>query len=423
MRAEELLVLGETRFRKLRHRFGLLESDRLRHVWVIGKTGSGKSTLLANLIASDLARGNGLGVLDPHGDLITSVLPYVPRSRTNGVLLFAPGDREFPVSWNIFRTSRGTDRSLLASEIVSVFKKHWSASWGPRLEHVLRNGILALSEREDATLLLLYRFITDKALREKLVPKIRDPVVKSFWTDEFAGYSKTLEAEALAPIQNKLGAFLSQPLVRNIVGQERSRVDLASIMEKRGVLFANLATSAIGEDASALMGSLLVSSALLAASHRPRGGPPFILYVDEFQRFTTDSIATILSEARKYGLGLVLAHQYLFQLPETIRSAILGNVGTKIVFRVGNEDAELLEPVFGPAFQSQDLASLRRYEMIIRLLARGEELAPMSATSLPPRAVLRDPAEAEDTITRVSRSRFAKPREDVESAIRSEFGA
>lgn len=419
---EELLILGETRFRAVRQRFGLLPNDRLRHLWIIGKTGSGKSTLLANLIAQDLARGVGLGVLDPHGDLIETVLAHVPKNRTNDVLLFAPGDTDYPVSFNVFRRGGNVDRALLASELLSIFRKHWSSSWGPRLEHVLRNGILAVAERSDANLLLLYRCFTDENFRAKLVPSIQDPVVRAFWSNEFTGYDKGLQGEALSPVLNKLGAFLSNPTIRNIVGQERSRVHFDELMNGRGILFANLSTGAIGEDASSLLGSLLLSAAFLAASHRPRGSAPFILYVDEFQRFVTDSIATILSEARKFGLGLTLAHQYLGQLPENIRSAILGNVGSKTVFRVGAEDAVALESEFDPPFTAYDLESLRRYETIVKLLARGEELQPFSATSLPPIEPLRGVAEAVHAIRTASRAQFARARQRVEAAIASELG-
>lgn len=421
--SEALLILGETRFRAVRHRFGLLPDDRLRHLWIIGKTGSGKSTLLSNLIAQDLGRGLGLGVLDPHGDLVETVLAHVPKGRTNDVLLFAPGDADYPISFNVFRRGGDVDRALLASELLSIFRKHWSSSWGPRLEHVLRNGILAVAERPDATLLLLYRYFTDEKLRAKLIPTIQDPVVRAFWSKEFTGYDKALQGEALSPVLNKLGAFLSNPTVRNIVGQERSRVHFDELMSGRGILLANLSTGAIGEDASSLLGSLLLSAAFLAASHRPRGSAPFILYVDEFQRFVTDSIATILSEARKFGLGLTLAHQYLGQLPENIRAAILGNVGSKTVFRVGAEDAATLEREFHPPFTAYDLESLRRYETIVKVLARGEELQPFSATSLPPIPPPRQLSEAAHAIRAASRAQFARPRSRVEAAIASELGS
>ena len=421
---EPILVLGETSFRNRRDRFGLLPTDRLRHTWIIGKTGSGKSTLLANLVAQDLARGTGLALLDPHGDLVETVLPFVPPHRVNDVVLFAPEDKEYPVSFNIFREGRKLhhDPNLLTSQLVSIFKKQWSNSWGPRLEHVLRNAILAVATDPKATLVYVYRFLTDETLRDKVVEQVRDPVVRTFWQKEFAGYKSALQAEAIAPVLNKLGAFVSNPVTRNIVGQERSRIDLHHMMQSRGILLANLATGKVGEDASRLFGGMLLSAIHLTAAERPRGEPPFIVYVDEFQNFVTDSIATILSEARKYGLGLVLAHQYLTQLPEELRDAVLGNVGTSVVFRVGAADAEILAPEFEPQFTAEDLVSIGPYETVVKLLARGRQLAPFSARTLPTSSPPRDAAERVATIREQSRQRYARPRREVETAIRLSFG-
>lgn len=397
----------------------MLPDDRLRHLWLLGKTGSGKSTLLANLLAQDLERGTGTALLDPHGDLVETVLPLIPGVRTNQVLLFSPMDRDWPVSFNIFRQGRKShpDVGLLASQLVSVFRRYWADSWGPRLEHVLRNAILAVAPDPRATLLFLYRFLTDEELREKVVATIRDPVVRQFWTKEFPGYPRQLQAEAVAPALNKLGAFVAQPLVRNIVSQERSRVDLIDLMATKSILLANLATGRIGEDASHLLGGLLLTAIQLSAMERPRGGPPFMVYVDEFQHFVTDSIATMLAEARKFGLGLVLAHQYLAQLPPTIRDAVLGNVGSSLIFRLGAADAAVLAAEFEPSFTANDLMSLRRYEAAVKLLVRGESQSPFSARTLPSVAAPADAGERVRGITAQSRMRFAQPRADVEAAI------
>lgn len=422
---EPLLILGETTFRRQHQRFGLLPADRLRHVWVIGKTGSGKSTLLANLIAQDLQRGTGLALLDPHGDLVESVLPLVPAHRRNEVLLFSPEDREYPVSFNVFRHGRRTpsDTALLASQLVSVFKKYWADSWGPRLEHILRNALLAIAPDARATLLFLYRFLTEPELRSGLTARLTDPVVRQFWEKEFPGYSKNLQSEAVAPVLNKLGALIASPTLRNIVGQERSRVDLPELMQGSGILLANLATGRIGEDTSHLLGGLILTAVQLGAMERRSPTPPFMVYVDEFQNFVTDSVATMLSEARKFGLGLTLAHQYLDQLPESIRGAVLGNVGTMVVFRVGASDALTLEPELSPPFTAADLQNLPRYQTVVKLLARGEQLAPFSAQTLP---ALRLPSEALEIATRIkeqSRRRFAQPRSRVEAAIASSMSA
>lgn len=420
-RGESLLILGETTFRRQYRSFGLLPLDRLRHLWAIGKTGSGKSTLLANLIGQDIERGEGLALLDPHGDLVETVLPYVPRHRSSDVLLFSPSDREYPVSFNVFRQGRRphSDTALLTSQLVSVFKKYWADSWGPRLEHILRNAILAVAPDPRATLLFLYRFLTDEQVRSKVTAKIADPVVRQFWLKEFPGYGRSLQSEAVAPALNKLGAFVAHPIVRNIVGQERSRVDLIQLMNTRSVILANLATGRIGEDASHLLGGLLLTALQLAAMERPRGGPPLYVYVDEFQHFVTESIATLLSESRKFGLGLALAHQYLAQLTDHVRDAVLGNVGSMMVFRVGGSDAALLESEFMPPFTASDLMALPRYHVAVKLLARGETLPPFSARTRP---ALIPPPDASVIVERIvaqSRERYARPRRDVEAAIQA----
>ena len=422
---EPLLILGQTTFRDRYRRFGLLEGDRLRHLWLLGKTGSGKSTLLANLLAQDLARGTGTALLDPHGDLVEAVLPLVPPSRTNQVLLFAPADREYPVSFNVFRQGRHPhpDTALFASQLVSVFRRYWADSWGPRLEHILRNAILAVAEHPRATLLLLYRFLTDEALREGHTARLRDHVVREFWTREFTSYGKSLQAEALAPVLNKLGAFVASPIVRNIVGQERSRLDLIDLMQRQGVLLANLATGRIGEDASHLLGGMLLTALQLAAMERPRGGPPFMVYVDEFQHFVTDSLASMLAESRKFGLGLTLAHQYLAQLTDPIRDAVLGNVGSMMIFRLGAHDALLLEPEFAPPFTAYDLQNLPSYHTVVKLLARETQLTPFSARTLPTTSAPGDAAQIMARITQQSRHQFARPRAEVEDAIARALGA
>lgn len=416
---EALLILGETTFRRQHHRFGLLPADRLRHVWIIGKTGSGKSTLLSNLIVQDLERGNGLALLDPHGDLVETVLPFVPRHRITETVLFAPDDGEYPLSFNVFRQGKKShpETALLTAQLVAVFKKQWGDSWGPRLEHILRNAILAVAPDPRATLLFLYRFLTEPDLRAKVTDKVKDPVVRQFWLKEFQSYGKSLQGEALSPVLNKLGAFVASPIVRNIVGQERSRLDLIELMNSRGLLLANLAAGRIGTDASHLLGGLLLTALQLSAMERPRGGHPLTIVVDEFQHYATDSIATMLSEARKFGLGLILAHQYIEQLPESIRGAVLGNVGTTVVFRVGAQDAVLLEPEFSPPFTAYDLQTLPRYHTAVKLTARGEQLPPFSARTLPALTPPADAARSIEHIRAASRRRFCQRRAKVEQVI------
>lgn len=460
-----MLILGETTYRSTFTRFGLTGADRLRHIYILGKTGSGKSTLLENLVAQDLAReptershavatasraahpggrAPGFALLDPHGSLVSSVLALVPAWRTNDILLFDPADEAHPISFNIFRqgrrqsalsTGRRTgescdlaegpplqDTALIASSIISVFKKQWATSWGPRLEHVLRNAILAVADDERASLVFLYRFLTDAKLRDRVVEKTTDPLVRQFWTREFAGYREALKSEATAPVLNKLGAFVSSPKVRAIVGQTKSRVDLGELMDDGRIILANLATGAIGEDAAHLLGGLLLSSLQLAAMGREHTKVPFTVYIDEFQHFVTESLATLLSESRKFGVGLVLAHQYLGQLPLELRGAVLGNVGSTVVFRVGAEDAQLLEYELFPPFSAGDIQRLPNYHAAVKLLARGQQLDPFSARTLPPPVPSPESQERVAIIRRQSRARYASCKSKVDREIRQTLG-
>lgn len=415
--SEPLLVLGSVCFRACSDRFGILPADRLRHMYILGKTGSGKSTLLLQCLANDLASGQGLALLDPHGDLVEALLLRVPPSRSNDITLLRPRDQKVAFSWNPLRRARGASVADLASVLVAVFRKHWSAFWGPRLEHVLRNAILAVSEDEHATLLLLQRFVSSAAVRDRIVSRVRDPVVRSFWTDEFASYKASLQAEALAPVQNKLGAFVSNPTVRAIVSQERSRLDLSTVMERGQVILADLSSAGGGEDASRLLGALLLGSMQVTAMERPRGARPFYIYLDEFQHFVNDSLPTLLAEARKFGVGLVLAHQYLDQLPPSIASAVRGNVGSLLCFRLGAPDAAALEAEFHPTFTAYDLANQSAFHMVVRLLARGVELRPFTARTLAPEPPTLGAQVQRERIIAQSNERHTKKRADVEAHI------
>lgn len=404
------IILAETDFRGQHHAFGLLESDRLRHLWIIGKTGSGKSTLLLRLIAQDLARGNGVGVLDPHGDLAESALKFVPRHRTNDVAYVDPADTENALAFNVLRQGGAQlETSLIASGLITVFKKHWADAWGPRLEHILRNAILAVVPDRRATLLFLHQFLTDEALRQRIAPRIQDPVVRQFWTVEFPGYRAALQAEALSPVLNKLGAFVTNAFIRRIVAQEKNRLDLGKLMDRGGILVANLSVGRVGEDASHLLGSLLLSSIQLAAMRRAPGAPPFFLYVDEFQHFVTESLSTMLSEARKFGIGLTLSHQYLAQLPAGLFEAVRGNVGSIVVMRLGAEDAAVMAREVDPPFQPRDLSSLPFGCAVVKVIARGSALRPFSARLLPPLVKQADGNARSGAISAQSNRRFATP--------------
>ncbi|MDP1709885.1 MAG: type IV secretion system DNA-binding domain-containing protein, partial [Candidatus Komeilibacteria bacterium] len=384
----EVTVLAQTNFRGQRRRFGIKIDDRRRHVYLIGKTGMGKSTMLENMIIQDIQAGRGVTVVDPHGDLVEKVINFVPNERINDVIYFNPADLDFPIAFNVFEQVGREHQHLVASGLIGIFKKLWSDSWGPRLEYVLRNAILALLEYPDSTLLGVMRLLVDKGYRKKVMAKITDPVVRSFWIDEYSKYPDKFQSEAIAPIQNKVGQFLSSPVIRNIVGQVRSSFSMREVMDEGKILLLNLAKGRIGEDNSALLGAMLITKIQMAAMSRVNIAETdrrdFYLYVDEFQNFATESFANILSEARKYRLNLIIAHQYIEQLEEEVQAAVFGNVGTLVCFRVGAADAEALTPEFDPYFTEIDLVNLGKYDVYMKLMIDGIASQPFSATTLPP---------------------------------------
>ena len=383
-----ITVLAEADFRGRRLRFGIKRADRRAHMYVIGKTGTGKSTLIANMAHQDMLHGEGLALIDPHGDLVEQVLRFVPEERKSDVIYFNVPDTTHPIAFNPLEPTRAESRTLVASNLISVFKKIWAESWGPRTEYILRNVLLALLESKESTLLDVPRLFDDPNFRRYIVTKVQNPQVRYFWVQEYRNYPARFRAEAIAPIQNKVGEFLVNPILRRIIGQEKSAFDLRRIMDEGKILLVNLAKGKIGEDTAALLGAMLVSKIGLAAlsrSNLPEAGRrDFYLYVDEFPSFTTSSFSGMLSEMRKYGLGLVLAHQYLSQLEEEMRDAILGNAGTIISFRIGLADALLLEKELHPDFSATDLTSLPNYHIYLKLMIDGVVSKPFSAVTLLP---------------------------------------
>lgn len=345
--------------------------ERERHLYIVGKSGSGKSTFLFNLAMGDIGRGEGVAIIDPHGDLALDILDAIPRSRINDVCYLDVTDTDRPVGFNPATRIAPERRALAAAGIVSAFKHLWSDSWGPRLEHFLFHGVAALISRRHATLIDLPRIYTDDRFREKILRSVTDPENIRFWRDEFPSYTKTFRSEAVAPILNKAGQFSASPQLRVILGQLAPRLDLAFTMNNRRILIANLAKGAIGEQASNLLGSLLVSHLQLAAMERgslpPHQRIPFFVHVDEFQTFSSDAFASLLSEARKFATHFVLANQYTDQLPLAVRSAVIGNAGSLVVFRVGSGDARLL----APEFQPMDGGALADQEPFTAWLRRG----------------------------------------------------
>jgi CxxC-x17-CxxC domain-containing protein len=422
---QQINFFGETTFRNTRKKFGIKLDDRRRHMYIIGKTGMGKTALMENMAIQDILAGHGIGFVDPHGEAAEKLLNFIPSSRINDVVYFNPGDIDFPISFNVMEKVSFENRHLVASGLMGVFKKIWPDVWSARMEYILNNAILALLEYPGSTLLGVNRILADPDYRKKIVERIKDPVVKSFWVNEFARYTQRYEIEATAAIQNKIGQFISTPLIRNIVGQTKSSIDMRKIMDERKILIMNLSKGKIGEDNSLLLGSLLITKLQLAAMSRvdipEEERQDFFLYVDEFQNFATESFINILSEARKYRLSLILGHQYIKQMEEKVRDAVFGNVGTIISFRVGADDAEYLEKEFYPEFTASDLVNLPKYHIYLKLMIDGVVGKPFSAKTLPPLPI---PEKSnKDKIIKVSRERYGTPRKIVEEKIAAWSGA
>jgi len=414
-------LLGRTNFRGHKVEFGIRDPDRRRHIYVIGKTGMGKSTMLENMIYSDVMSGKGVGVVDPHGDLADTVLGFIPASRTNDVVLIEPADRDFPVAFNMLENIDPTYNTIVCSGVVGIFKKIYAESWGPRLEHILRNTVLALLEYPGTTMLGITRILQDDVFRKKVVSVIKDPIVKSFWVNEFAKMQDKLRIEAVSPILNKVGQFLSSPIIRNIVGQPKSAIDLRFAMDKGKIVIVNLSKGRIGEDSSALLGSMIITKFQLDAMSRANvpeeERKDFYLYVDEFQNFVTDSFATILSEARKYKLNLTMANQYISQMTDEVRDAVFGNVGTLVAMQVGFDDAEYFSQQFGEEVLPADLVSMSKFTAYTRLLIDNMPSPTFSVETLPPTSGRKDSIKRAEVVRKVSRERYATPRKVVEDKI------
>ncbi|MEK7487742.1 MAG: type IV secretory system conjugative DNA transfer family protein [Patescibacteria group bacterium] len=417
----DIVPFAITNFRNQSKVFGIKTADRRNHMYVIGKTGTGKTTLLRNMMISDILAGNGVAVVDPHGEFAESILDYVPESRVKDVIYFNPADLDYPIAFNAVEKVDIKERHLVSSGLISIFKKIWADSWGPRLEYVLRNAILALLEQPDSTLLGVMRILSDKEYRKKAVENVTDPVVKQFWTEEFSKYSSKFEVEAVAPIQNKVGQFLTNPMIRNIVGQQKSSMHMRQIMDGKKILIMNLSKGRIGEDSSALMGAMLITKIQQAAMSRidiadEEQRHDFYLYIDEFQNFATESFAGILSEARKYRLDLTLAHQYVAQLDEEVRDAVVGNAGTLINFRIGADDAEFFEKEFSPEIMALDLVNLPNQKIYLKLMIDGVTSRAFSANTLPP--IVKPEKSFKDEIIKYSRETYGTARSGVEEEIK-----
>ncbi len=421
---EQISAFGVTNFRGINYQFGLQRSDRGRHIYIIGQTGAGKSGLLELFALSDVYHNQGYAIIDPHGDFAVNNLRFIPASRMKDVVYFNPADTAFPLGFNPMEVHDPSMKSNTSSEIIGVLKRMFGDSWGPRLEYILRYTILALLDYPGSTMLDITRMLTDKKFRKKVLDKCEDTVVQNFWNVEFASWNDKFASEAVAPVLNKVGAFTANPIIRNIIGQPKSTFDIREIMDQGKILIVNLSKGLIGEDNAAILGSFLVTKIQLAAMSRSdipniEDRRPFYLYVDEFQNFATDSFATILSEARKYGLNLTVANQYVSQMDDTVRDAVFGNVGTMISFRVSADDAPLLAKSFEPQFMPEDLIQMANRNFVINMVIRGEKAPAFSAKTLglPPIQ-----ADNSPQIVALSRQLYSREREEVETEIQTLLG-
>ncbi len=425
VKKQQTIFIGKTNFRGSEKIFGIKANDRRQHVYVVGKTGTGKTALLQNMAQQDIRAGRGIGIIDPHGEFIEQyILPQIPPERIKDVVYFNPVDAEYPIGFNVLEVPDPKFKHLVVSDLLGIFTKIWANVWSARMEYILQNCILALLDTPGTTLLGIPRILVDKDYRQKIVANVKDPVVKSFWVHEYEQWRDQFRNEAIVPIQNKVNQFLNTPFIRNIVGQSKSTLNIPEIMNQGKILLVNVSKGRIGEDNSALLGAMIITKVQLAAMERVRipeeDRRDFYLYVDEFQNFATDSFASILSEARKYRLNIIIAHQYVGQLvtdvSTKVRDAVFGNVGTMLVFRVGAADAEFLEQEFGPEFTPQDLVNLPNYNIYLKLMVDGVTSRPFSATTLPPVKFERDLSIKEKAI-KLSRQNYTKPQKVVEEEI------
>jgi len=406
---QSINFFAKTEFKNQETIFGIKTEDRRKHIYIIGKTGAGKSTLIANMAIDDIRKNRGLGIIDPHGDLSEIILDYIPNRRVNDVVYLEPFDLDRPFSLNVLEVKNKQQKDLVASGIVSIFYKLYKDSWGPRLEYILRNVILTLLEIENATLVDVLSLLAHQDYRKKVISRLTDPVLRSFWEKEFAKMPDRLKTEAISPIQNKVGQFVTSKMIRNIIGKAKSTVNLQQIMDEGKILILNLSQGKLGEDNAALLGAMIITQIQLTAMNRSfqkeEERRDFFLYVDEFQNFATTSFIKILSEARKYRLSLTLANQYIDQLDEAVSKAIFGNVGTLISFVVGARDAQLLTREFGKIYTENDLVSLGKHEVVLKLSINGMTSPPFPAKTLPLPSLKN---ENKEKIIKISKERYGR---------------
>lgn len=421
---KDITYLGLSTFRDKNQLFGIKRKDRRQHVYILGKSGTGKSVLMFNMIIQNIQNGEGVCLVDPHGENVEAVLSAIPKHRMQDVIYFNPADAEYHIGFNVLELIDPQYKHLVASGLMGIFTKIWANAWSARMEYILNNCILALLDTPGTTLLGIPRMLVDKDYRQKIISNLKDPVIKAFWVHEYEAWQDKFRNEAIAPIQNKVGQFLSTSIIRNVVGQSKSTINIFDMMNEGKIFLVNVSKGRIGEDNSALLGGMIITKIQLAAMERVRipeeNRKDFYLYVDEFQNFVTDAFAGILSEARKYRLNLTVAHQYTAQLisdkSSAVRDAVFGNVGTMIVFRVGADDAEFLEKEFEPEFTPQDIVNLPNYKVYMKLMIDGVTSRPFSAKTLP-QMVKSGDKKVEEEVIRSSRALYCRKKEVVEREI------
>lgn len=421
---KDLTYIGYSTYRDKNQLFGIKRKDRRQHIYILGKSGTGKSVLMSNMIMQNILNGEGVCVVDPHGELVEGVLGSIPPHRVKDVVYFNPADTEYQIGFNVLELVDPKYKHLVASGLMGIFTKIWANAWSARMEYILNNCILALLDTPGTTLLGIPRLLVDKDYRQKIIGNLKDPVIKSFWVHEYEAWQDKFRNEAIAPIQNKVGQFLSTSVIRNIVGQSKSTINIFDMMNEGKIFLVNVSKGRIGEDNSKLLGGMIITKIQLAAMERVRipedERRDFYLYVDEFQNFVTDSFASILSEARKYRLNLTVAHQYTAQLvtkeSSAMRDSIFGNVGTMIVFRVGADDADFLEKEFTPEFTPEDIVNLPNYKIYLKLMIDGITSRPFSSKTIPP-LVKGGNKEIEEEVINSSRALYCKSKEEAEKEI------
>ncbi|KKS70228.1 MAG: hypothetical protein UV41_C0032G0006 [Candidatus Daviesbacteria bacterium GW2011_GWA2_42_7] len=417
--SKDMSIFGETNYRNEKKRFGIKRIDRRRHLYVVGKTGIGKSRLLELLLISDIQGGQGCCLLDPHGDLADELLMFVPEERIEDVVYVNPADRDFPIGFNPLEPVNDSEmRQHLSTFFIAIFKKLFAFNWNPRMEHIIRYITLALLETPDSNILGIPRMLSDTTFRQRVIKQIQDPVVKSFWVNEFSAWNERFANDAVIPILNKVGQFVSNPIIRNMVGQRKNVLNFGKFMDEGKIVLLNISKGKLGDDNTALLGSMFITkiqqAALSRAKMREEERRDFYFYVDEFQNFATDAFSSILSEARKYHLDLTIAHQYIAQLPDDVKATAFGNVGSIVTFAVGGDDAAYLTREFSPVFNAEDMINLNVREMYVKMSVDGKVAPPFSARTI---NVPKPSFDYSIEIVNKSRMKYGKNRTSVENEI------